>query len=281
MVNKNFGRMRNLNQSAQCRPQPRESPRSAKPRPSSAPTKFTKKGREYAEKLDDAPKEVFRAVNADRAYRGYHLRAFKAKTEYRDALEEERETLADAYVERKWAERVAKGVTAMHVRQRLGIELEMVNDDGHPAWEDLADEEIDALEQEEMWRADEKLSQLEIAPPPDKEAREALRKKAKENYRLVVWKNWSVAWWFVVMRMTEKMEQGLGPKDFTKKERLMFRWYKLPGDAKDWPEDADFWAWEVDPVNTPAAKLVLAEIQGDEPSDRFEEISSALRRCVG
>ncbi|KAI9881978.1 MAG: hypothetical protein M1823_006303 [Watsoniomyces obsoletus] len=253
---------------------------------------LTKKGREYAAKLDEAQREVFKAVNADRAYRGYHLRAFEAKAEYCDAPEDEREDLASAYVERKWAERVAKGATATHVRHRLGIELEMVNDDGHPAWADLADEEIDALEQEEMSRADEKLSKLEIAPPHDKAARDALRKKAKDNYRLIVWKNWSVAWWWVVMRMTEKMEQGFKPKEFTEKERLMFRvmilatqadleWYKLPGDAGDWPEDMDFWAWEVDPVNTPAAKLVLAEINGEEPSDRFEEISSALCRCVG
>ncbi|KAI9881931.1 MAG: hypothetical protein M1823_006358 [Watsoniomyces obsoletus] len=244
---------------------------------------LTKKGREYAAKLDEAQGEVFKAVNADRAYRGYHLRAFKAKAKYRDAPEDEREDLASAYVERKWAEGVAKGATATHVRHRLEIELEMVNDDGHPAWEDLADEEIDALEQEEMWRADKKLSKLEIAPPHDKAARDALRKKAKENYRLI---------WWVVMRMSEKMEQGFKPKEFTKKERLMFRvmilatqadleWYKLPGDAEDWPEDMDFRAWEVDPVNTPAAKLVLAEINGEEPSDRFEEISSALRRCVG
>ncbi|KAI9883033.1 MAG: hypothetical protein M1823_005210 [Watsoniomyces obsoletus] len=252
---------------------------------------LTKKGREYAAQLDAAHREVFKAVNADRAYRGYHLRAFKAKAEYRNAPEDEHEALADKYVERKWAERVAKEVTATHVRQRLGIELQMEVDDGHPAWEDLEDAEVDILEREEMWRTDEKVSGLEKARDVKKGEETVVQQEAMARRRFLLWKHWAVYWWRVMASLIAKKKEGLGPSAYTKKEKFMFRlmaledeeeWYDLPGDVGEWPDDVD-WEdspWDVDPKDQEVARRIFAEMGGNEPTTAFEQIALTIEQRV-
>ncbi|KAI9884411.1 MAG: hypothetical protein M1823_003793 [Watsoniomyces obsoletus] len=235
---------------------------------------LTEKGREYAAQLDAAQKEVFKAVNADRAYRGYHLRAFKAKAEYRDASKNEREALAD---------NVAKGITATHVRQRLGIELQMEVDDGHPAWEDLEDAEVDILQREEMWRMDEKISELEKARDVKEGEETVVQQEAMARQ--------PVYWWRVMASLIEKKKQGLGPSAYTRKEKFIFRlmaledeeeWYDLPGDVGEWPDDVD-WEhshWDVDPKDQAVARRIFEEMSGNEPTTAFEQIALTIEQRV-
>ncbi|KAI9775692.1 MAG: hypothetical protein M1816_005829 [Peltula sp. TS41687] len=176
--------------------------------------------RKYEESLSPAHKEVKKAVDADRAYRGYHARQFRNTAQYLDAPEGRvRDEMLKAYVSGKWAERERSRQTATFVRARLGLSLEAVVDDGDLGWE--TDSEVGEEEEEEILRFAEQESGLEKPEKPEKS--EIVVNTAVGRNVLVLFKQWAKYWKGLGRSATRKLATNAPRSAFSSSERLMFK----------------------------------------------------------
>ena len=167
----------------------------------------------------------------------------------------------------------------------------MVDDDNDPFWE--PEDDVGSEEEEEMWRADEKLSGL-VQLANEKVKREEAQKARQIRELMALFNQWKMHWMRVMARTCRRLDRLESRRAFSREERVVWRlvsavegedddgWRDLPGPASDWPETFDFRAegWEVPANMGTQASLVLSEIGGSSPSVNFDTILEALRLAV-
>ncbi|KAI9778307.1 MAG: hypothetical protein M1816_004146 [Peltula sp. TS41687] len=242
--------------------------------------------RKYEESLSPAHKEVKKAVDANRAYRGYQACQFRKTARYLDAPEGRvRDEMLRAYVSSKWAERSRQ--TATFVRARLGLSLEAFVDDGDLEWE--TDSEVGEEEEEEILRFAEQESGLEKPEKPEKS--EIVVNRAVGQNVLVLLRQWANYWKGLGRSATRKLAMNAPRSAFSTSERLMFKivaalggdneWVELPGPAKVWPNGYNYITsgWDVPIGVGRQAVAFLKELNGYRPSKKFFTILNSLQEA--